>query len=903
MTKVSIIVPVYNTENYLRQCLNSIVNQTIEDIEIICVNDGSTDNSLTILKEYANNDSRIKIFCQENKGLGAARNTGMKYAMGEYLSFIDSDDWIESDTYEVLYNDAKNNNLDIVMFQLINFNNETNKYYEDSIYNIDCINDDLFEQGIFSYKDVDDVFFTITVSSCNKLYNKTFLDNINVKFQEGLVFEDHPFFFQTFLKAKKVKVVRKHFYNRRRREGSLVQNEGEKFSDIIISADFVLNAFKENDLYVKYESKLINRKIGMIKEFYDKTDKIYKDDFFNLIKVNFNDIKDLENFDTIFEALDHVHQSFYENVMNSNSFKEFDLNKKVSHLNKKSKSLNKKNQMLKRKVKKLEKQNKKYKNVLNQIHNSPSWKITKILRKFENFIRNFKINSYFFILLKDNIHFKNILRNIKAYKIMRKLKLVDEKLYNKQYSTGYLNPIIHYMYYGYKEGKNPSNLFNTDYYIKKYSDVNEFGINPLVHYSLFGRFEGRKTFPFKKIKNIPPKDNKRILYVLHGFGGGTSNTNEDLMRYIQKDLDCYLLSSTPRLKISLWHYKHNNLKLIDEWDLNSMWYVDVFSNKKLNKLYLKIIVDLGIDIVHIRHLIYHTFDLPKIAKQLNIPVVLSFHDFYFICPSYTLLDENSVYCGGKCTESKGNCQLFINMKNKNLKSFIKKWREEVFEMFSFVDSFITTSNFVKNLFTSIYPKMKDVDFEVIEHGRNFKEIESNLFTVPEPSKPIKILFAGLLNVHKGSNLIKEIKEIDKDSKLEFHFLGRIPKELEDCGIFHGKFEREEFHKKVMEISPSFIGVFSIWPETYCHTLTEAWSCGVPVLATKIGVIKERMVLNKGGWLIDYKSPKKAYGDILNAAKNIQNYKNIQKGISNIKFKSTKQMADEYVEIYNKLINN
>ena len=102
MAKISVVVPVYNVEKYLKECIDSIINQTLEDIEIICVNDGSTDSSLEILNNFAEQDNRIKVITQSNQGLSAARNTGIKYANGEYISFIDSDDYIDTSLYETL---------------------------------------------------------------------------------------------------------------------------------------------------------------------------------------------------------------------------------------------------------------------------------------------------------------------------------------------------------------------------------------------------------------------------------------------------------------------------------------------------------------------------------------------------------------------------------------------------------------------------------------------------------------------------------------------------------------------------------------------------------------------------------------------------------------------------------
>ena len=105
--KISIIIPVYNSAKYLRKCLNSIINQTFDNIEIICINDGSTDNSLSIINEYAKIDSRIKVYTIENKGVSAARNYGILVATGEYIGFVDSDDYIDLNYYEEMMKQIK----------------------------------------------------------------------------------------------------------------------------------------------------------------------------------------------------------------------------------------------------------------------------------------------------------------------------------------------------------------------------------------------------------------------------------------------------------------------------------------------------------------------------------------------------------------------------------------------------------------------------------------------------------------------------------------------------------------------------------------------------------------------------------------------------------------------------
>ena len=121
MVDVSIIVPIYNGEKYLNQCLDSLSNQTLKNIEIICVNDGSTDKTSSILNTYSAKDNRFKIITTENHGQGSARNTALNEANGEYIAFIDADDWIELNSIELLYKNAKLNDLDMLFFQMVNY--------------------------------------------------------------------------------------------------------------------------------------------------------------------------------------------------------------------------------------------------------------------------------------------------------------------------------------------------------------------------------------------------------------------------------------------------------------------------------------------------------------------------------------------------------------------------------------------------------------------------------------------------------------------------------------------------------------------------------------------------------------------------------------------------------------
>ena len=121
--KISIIIPIFNTEKYLKTCLNSVLNQTLKEIEIICINDGSTDNSLKIIEEYASKDKRIKFISQKNNGVSYARNKGLEIATGEFIGFVDSDDYASKNFFEKLYNSALKTNSDIACGEIVKIEN------------------------------------------------------------------------------------------------------------------------------------------------------------------------------------------------------------------------------------------------------------------------------------------------------------------------------------------------------------------------------------------------------------------------------------------------------------------------------------------------------------------------------------------------------------------------------------------------------------------------------------------------------------------------------------------------------------------------------------------------------------------------------------------------------------
>ncbi|MGM9994047.1 MAG: glycosyltransferase family 2 protein [Candidatus Avigastranaerophilus sp.] len=244
--EISVIIPVYNVEKYLRQCLDSVLNQTFSNIEIICVNDGTKDNSGKILEEYKRKDSRIKIVNKQNGGLSSARNAGMKIAEGEFISFIDSDDWVDCTMLEKLYNSMVSLDTDISICAVHQFDEKTQKIDDSNPYYTLGYFDETFDNKVFSYKDVRPFIMDVCVMAWNKLYRRSLIDRCNAQFPDGKIFEDGPFFFSIFFKTNRVSIVRDFLYFYRvNREGSIVQKGGKKFLDIIDVAEIMFDRVKE----------------------------------------------------------------------------------------------------------------------------------------------------------------------------------------------------------------------------------------------------------------------------------------------------------------------------------------------------------------------------------------------------------------------------------------------------------------------------------------------------------------------------------------------------------------------------------------------------------------------------------------------------------------------------------
>ena len=240
MPKVSVVVPIYNVEKYIKKCLDSLVNQTLQEIQIILVNDGSTDESGNIAKEYASKYTNKIIYLEkENGGLSDARNFGMRYTEGEYIAFLDSDDYVENTMYEEMYNKALQENSDYVECDFL-------WEYPDKI---------KVDKRI-PYSNKKEMLTNVRVVAWNKLIKREILEKNNISFPKGLRYEDIEFTYKLIPYLNKVSYVDKEFVHYVQRNNSIANVQNERTAEVFTIFDNIIKYYQEKGFYEEYKEEL-----------------------------------------------------------------------------------------------------------------------------------------------------------------------------------------------------------------------------------------------------------------------------------------------------------------------------------------------------------------------------------------------------------------------------------------------------------------------------------------------------------------------------------------------------------------------------------------------------------------------------------------------------------------------
>ena len=289
MPKISILVPIYNVEKYLAECLESIVKQTLTDIEIICINDGSTDNSLKIIQNFANKDSRIKVVDKANSGYGASMNLGLSMATGEYIGIVESDDFVKTEMFFDLYQIAQENDADIVKSDFYEFNSKKNSYRKSGKISRFIAN------RVISAK-AEPKILKIMPSIWSAIYKREFLNENNICFLEtpNASYQDTSFSFKALSLAKRILfTTNAYLYYRTDNENSSVKSSKKVFAICDEYAEITrflnenpkikeyandIKLIKEYSAYI-WNAKRIDNKF--LAEFVDKFSDIFKTYFEN----------------------------------------------------------------------------------------------------------------------------------------------------------------------------------------------------------------------------------------------------------------------------------------------------------------------------------------------------------------------------------------------------------------------------------------------------------------------------------------------------------------------------------------------------------------------------------------------------------------------------------------------
>lgn len=273
---VSIVIPCYNVDKYISVCLNSVVNQTLKNIEIICINDGSTDNTLKIINEFKSIDSRILIINKKNTGYGDSMNIGIEYAKSDFVGIVEPDDYIELDMFEILYNTIANSECDFVKSDYFRFKTKR------KIINCRCR---LFKKKKSYYKvyfpKKDKFVFNVALMNWTGIFRKSFLNINNIRHNttSGASFQDTGFWFMTFACANKIEFIPYAFYHYRQDNPNSSMNNHSKIFAICNEFAYIQSQLKTKNIYIDYIDQFSYHKYLNYKSNFRRINNQYKSEF------------------------------------------------------------------------------------------------------------------------------------------------------------------------------------------------------------------------------------------------------------------------------------------------------------------------------------------------------------------------------------------------------------------------------------------------------------------------------------------------------------------------------------------------------------------------------------------------------------------------------------------------
>lgn len=336
MVAISLLFYIHNAGNFLDNTFNNLFNQSFKDFEVICVDDGSTDNSLSIIKKYSKEDKRIKFISLNQNSFSKSINLVLDLCVGKYVYFLNPDTKLKFYALGYMFEQIEEKNADFILTD-INF--EYNNFYYNKSNSMNLIYEN-FKNDTFNYLDLDDLIFGIDHSLENKLFNLDFLRENHIIFSEELNYPDILFYYEALLYAKKVFYLKDFLFENRKPLNSL-KFKNFSFEEVLNYYNSILELFKKLDLYEDYENNFLDLKISIILKFYNYLKEELKEDYFNCLRKNIMDefingkiseesVNNLFDFNRkLFEQL-LISESFYEfDLLRKNTIKNIEYSKKI----------------------------------------------------------------------------------------------------------------------------------------------------------------------------------------------------------------------------------------------------------------------------------------------------------------------------------------------------------------------------------------------------------------------------------------------------------------------------------------------------------------------------------------------------------------------------------------------
>lgn len=360
----------------------------------------------------------------------------------------------------------------------------------------------------------------------------------------------------------------------------------------------------------------------------------------------------------------------------------------------------------------------------------------------------------------------------------------------------------------------------------------------------------------------------RTLYVIHAAGGGTPLTNRSVMDGLAGEQEAFLLTASQR-KVTLARWVGGTTVHVDTWKpaepftLRDDWRADYAA------ILTEWLVGWSIEVVHVHHLINQPLTtVPRVAALLGVPIVLSTHDFYYVSPTVHLLDRDLRH-HERPTEVAGVDWLFPTPFTRGAPHLHDGWhaawqrRSDV--VLGLADVVVATTASAAGIHARNFPQHA-AKIRVIEHGRDLADEWAPLRAdrARRPG-PLRVACPARWDPHKGSDYLVELVRLT-GADVEFHVLGDGSEFVGDRAVVHGTYQPEALPALLDAIDPDLVGLFSVWPETYSHTLSEAWALGVPVIATDLGAVADRIRAHGGGVLFDVDDPAAAAAHLLALAR-------------------------------------